>query len=189
MPSLILHPDDPCWHPVQTGELRAALQEDGLLAAGCPADLSAACLVGEHFLRLIMFLGCSPQVTLTADASRDGQPLCTVRFNNFDSVRFVGAAPRSPARCPHCRAEVVIEVPRVDEACTCAGCNVSMPVQALDWRQAAGFGRFFIEVSGIYPHEAVPADRLLARLRDFSHCEWKYFFTNRDVTCPKLRSE
>lgn len=93
-------------------------------------------------------------------------------------MRFIAAQRRPPARCPHCRCEAVIDEPVADKVYTCPGCDERMRAHQLDWRQAAGFGRFFIEVSGIYPHEAVPADRLLQRLRDFSHGDWNYFFTS-----------
>jgi ribosomal protein L37AE/L43A len=176
LPSLVLHPDDPGWHPSQTASLWAALREQGLLASDCQPDVSVPCLAGERFFQFIMFLGCSPQVALTAEDAAAGAPPCTVCFNEFDTVRLVAAQRRQPARCPDCGREALIDEAVADQMYTCANCNKRVPMHRLDWRQAAGFGRFFIEVSGIYPHEAVPTDRLLQKLRDFSHCDWKYFF-------------
>jgi hypothetical protein len=172
----MLHPDVPRWHPAQPAALWNVLQDEGLLAADCQAAEAAGCFAGEQFLQLIHFLGCSPKVALTVADATHGTPLCKVRFNQFEDVRFVAAQRRSPPRCPHCRSQAAINEPTVDEVYHCPDCHRHTPVHRLDWRQAAGFGRFFIEVSGIYPHEAVPAERLLQRLRDFSQGDWKYFY-------------
>lgn len=47
------------------------------------------------------------------------------------------------------------------------------------WRHTAGFGRLFVEIPGIYPHEAVPADRLLDALAAATGVRWDYFYTGQ----------
>jgi hypothetical protein len=47
----------------------------------------------------------------------------------------------------------------------------------MNWRQLAGFGRFFIEVWGIFPHEAVPTEKLLKQLASHTPgVSWSFFY-------------
>ncbi|NIP72715.1 MAG: hypothetical protein GWO16_06610 [Gammaproteobacteria bacterium] len=46
----------------------------------------------------------------------------------------------------------------------------------LDWRRAAGVARLFIEIEGVYPHEAAPSAPLLEALRRASGVAWDYFY-------------
>jgi hypothetical protein len=58
----------------------------------------------------------------------------------------------------------------------CRSCGEQHRLTDLDWRQGAGYGRFFIDINAIYPQEAVPSDKLLLALRDYSGRDWKYFY-------------
>lgn len=45
-----------------------------------------------------------------------------------------------------------------------------------NWRKSAGFARFFIEITEIYPKEAIPQPGLLSALETMSDERWKYFY-------------
>jgi hypothetical protein len=179
MPALILHAASPCWVPDSPDSLLRVLLDSGLIAP-CNAAESAfkELPAGAEFLRLVMLLGCSPQVALAAASARDGQPLCSLTLAVRPRVEFLEAIRRPPARCPHCRAAVAgCEPQAFDSQYTCPDCGQASLASALDWRQAAGFGRCFIHINGIYPHEAVPADSLLAILSQCSGDHWRFFYT------------
>ncbi|HFD80901.1 MAG TPA: hypothetical protein ENK05_11015 [Gammaproteobacteria bacterium] len=174
MPSLYLRAVDPRWRPAETGELLRLLDALGLLVA---QDLVTDDRLspGDAFLKLVMFLGCSPSVTL--EPAADGQSSCYLRLLLFDEVRFLCARPPPVVRCPRCRARAAVAEPhRYGQVFLCPACGHEHAVEDLDWRRAAAFGRCFIEIGGVFPHEAVPADRLLERLEGFSACRWDYFY-------------
>lgn len=176
MPSLFLHAGDPLWVPGDLDDLLRALDELGLIAAG-PATGENCYAAGSRFLRLVTFLGCSPQVTLDPDQAGDGQAACFLRPHLYPEVRFISGAQPARVRCPRCRSPFAETGAAIhDTLFTCGDCGETLPVSAFDWRQSAGFGRCFLEIGGIYPHEAVPSDKLLDRLQAFSGSDWRHFY-------------
>ena len=177
MPSLLLHAADPQWRVTEPGSLCRELQALGLIAANSDAEETAGFRVGERFLQLVTFLGCSPQLVLDPDDAAPGQTVCCIRLLNFAEVNFIGAQPAPAVRCANCRAPAELRGPyRSDGRYRCEQCGKESGLTDLDWRQGAGFARCFVEIEGIHPHEAVPTDTLLNRLRTVSGCEWKYFY-------------
>ena len=177
MPSLFLHADDPLWSPPEPAGLTDMLRDAGLLAAAVPSAGEYEFFAGEAFLQQIMFLGCAPQVRLNPDQPGEGQALCFIRLRIYEGTTFLCDEPFPAVRCPGCRAPV--EVPahgHGDVLHRCAQCGGETTLAQLDWRRGAGYARCFIEICGIYPHEAVPSDRLLAGLADFSGGDWGYFY-------------
>jgi len=179
MPSLFLHTDDPLWRPRPPGELVALLGELGLLdgEAGCHGpDRYPA---GHCFLQLLMFLGCSPRVSLAPGDGESGDAVCSVRLLAFEEPVFLSARPLPSVRCSQCRARASLPPEfTFSTQYRCSACGAATRAVDLDWRQGAGYGRFFLEVNGIYPHEAMPSDKLLAELSRFARCGWKYFFAD-----------
>jgi hypothetical protein len=174
---LFLHAEDPRWQPENPGDLIDALSAIELIG-NVRGELDAHVFrAGNAFLNLIMFLGCSPHVELDPDTAPDGAQVCYVQVHNYSEIQFLSAGGRPPARCNRCRTPVE-PVPELsaDAVYQCPGCHASQALSQIDWRRAAGFGRSFIEVHGIFPQEAVPADKLLAALQTCSGCRWDYFY-------------
>ena len=179
MHSLFLHCENPLWRPDSAGEVARLLGGMGLTGAA-QADDALLFDAGEQFLALVMFLGCSPQVSLDAQAAADGQPVCRVRLHEAPAVRLLASRPAPALRCPACRAPQSCPDPvAYDRVLTCAACAESFPLHRLDWRRGAGFGCFFVEIENIFPHEAVPADGLMSGLEAFSGARWQYFYLSR----------
>lgn len=177
MPSLLLHPDEPDWVPADRADFVALLGNLGLIDAASEAGEGSVFRLGRQFLDLVMFLGCSPHVVIDPQDPDGGQPVCRLRYHVYSDVRFLSARMPPAVRCPHCRAPASGGVQRApDRPFSCPQCGRISAAQALDWRQAAGFGRCFLELSGIYPHEAVPSDRLMETLRNYSRSPWCYFY-------------
>lgn len=161
------------WRPAASGGLLDRLHDIGLLRRDTDDDGRYG--VGPQFLGLIMFLGCAPNVPL-APAAGGAEP-CTIRMLSFATPVLVSAQPMPAVRCRRCRAAVGL--PCAYDFTTryrCANCGAAGTLAELDWRQGAGWARLFLDISGIYPHEAVPSDALLEQLAEISGGGWKYFF-------------
>ena len=177
MPSLLLHADDPLWQAADPDSLASTLHHLGLIGPFRASEHVAEFQAGEQFLRLVMFLGCSPQVVLDTEFAEQGQAVCHIRLLSYREVTLLTGKSMPAVRCAKCRAAVDLSSAGSFAArYRCQQCGNESRVSDLDWRQGAGFGRCFIEVDGIYPHEAVPSDKLLNALRAYSHCDWKYFY-------------
>jgi hypothetical protein len=157
--------------------LAATLRDLGLIGRLTASEDVAEFQAGERFLKLVTFLGCSPQIVLDPELAGAGQALCYIRLISYREVTLLTGKSKPAVRCPKCRA--IVELSNAGSFAApyqCQQCGNTSRVSDLDWRQTAGFGRCFIEINGIYPHEAVPADNLLNALKDYSHCQWKYFY-------------
>ena len=177
MPSLLLHAKDPLWKPVNPESLAGTLRDLGLIGQFAAAEHVAQFQAGERFLKLVMFLGCSPQIILNPDVAESGQAVCHIRLLGYQEVTLLTGKSKPAVRCPKCRA--VAELSSTGSFARqyqCQQCGTTSRVSDLDWRQTAGFGRCFIDINGIHPQEAVPSDKLLNALNAYSHCEWGYFY-------------
>ncbi len=179
MHSLFLLCEVPTWHPAPVGSVVRVLENAGLIGA-MESGEDHRYQAGEQFLSLIMFLGCSPQISLTDAAATDGQPVCRIRLHEFKDVQLMESRPPPALRCPACRATFPRpSAPAYDRQQGCSACGESVPLYRLDWRRNAGFGRFFVEIENVFPHEAVPADRLTSVLEALSGNRWDYFYLSR----------
>jgi hypothetical protein len=187
---LVLHPADPDYAPENPGTLRDALHELGLLGDRLADDSGELYFTGENFLELITFLGCSPVVNLGPGSSVEAgnEPFCQVRIGTVESVtRFYAGSDRLVPRCPACRyrisswAEIIKDWEQSPSAYrwSCPQCSGQLQAHQLNWRQSAGFGRFFMEIYGVFPHEAVPGEQLLATLARITGVQWSYFYSER----------
>ena len=191
---LVLAPVDPKFVPPDVDELRSALDTLGFL--GAPFTLAGRTHYqpGERFLDLVTFLGCSPVISLvppdtSADPADHADTFCHIGFQHAgEQPLFVSGHNTTPPRCPKCRQReeawqaLIADWTSSPEAYrwSCPACGHSAQAFELDWRQSAGFGRFLVEVWGIHPAEAVPADGLLDTLMRSSGEPWSYFYWQGD---------
>jgi hypothetical protein len=181
---LILHAGEPAHPPPESTRLAQSLRELGLIAAPLP-DQSLAWYAGADFLSLVIFLGCSPQVEfrpIDAGQAEAGR-FCHVRYQNLAHPVLRHAAGRLQPRCSACRGQLEVGQERVrdwseggNRVLCCPACGQDLRVSELDWRQAAGCGRWFLEFWNIHPHEAVPAEALLAALERLAGTPLRYFY-------------
>ncbi|HEY9150552.1 MAG TPA: hypothetical protein VIQ75_07080 [Gammaproteobacteria bacterium] len=182
---LILHAGDPAHRPPDVHALAATLADIGLIATPLPG-LPDAWYAGDAFLSHVIFLGCSPQVEFEPGDPQQAAAghFCHVRYQRQDAGPvFRSSAGRLQPRCPGCRGrleqwqELVRDWPSDREATVpCAGCGRTLQAPELDWRQCAGFGRWFLEIWNIHPHEAVPTEALITRLEQVAGTPVRYFY-------------
>ena len=177
---------------VDTATLVEALRAIGLLAAPVCHDPARGYRAGEHFLRLVSFLGCSPAVELEPPLDPDEcaracacGKLCHIRFPAPDQrIRFRGDDRLPAPRCPHCRKPEerwpeLLARWRADPreiGWECRVCGHHGRLFELNFRQRGAFGRCFVDIWGIHPAEAVPDESLLSTLGELGGGAWKYLY-------------
>jgi hypothetical protein len=188
---LILLPADPLCPPVNREQLAGELQTIGLTGAPVTLEDEVFYPTGDNFLQLVSFLGCSPMIELEPPADRAtllaasaAGKFCHIFLSCTESLTFRADSQCPPPRCPDCRQPVADwqttidawKVSRAQSDWTCASCGFTGQLSGLQFRKAAGFGRTFIEIRGIYPSEAVPTEALLAPLQRLTGGPWKTIY-------------
>lgn len=174
---LILHPVAADYVPASDTSLQEALSQHGFLGGSISHKGVSGYLPGEDFLKHIVFLGCSPAVALTPE---EGEHFCFIRINGpHQTLQFVQGDESLQPRCPACR-KVISPWQHLlhTEIFRCGECGHESGIAALDWRHQAGFARLFIEIAGVFPQEAVPADQLLSLLQKVTAVQWTYFYSS-----------
>jgi len=140
--------------------------------------------VGDRFLEMISFLGCSPFIKIHPDNDYDTN-YCSIYIpDQLESIRFINTNDNKGPRCPDCRKLVknasylwVDWKPGNEKkVLQCEHCNISFMLQDMDWRKNAGIVSFAVKISNIFPKEAIPTDQLMKHLKILTNVEWKYFY-------------
>lgn len=172
--SLIIHPGNPEWLPDETEKIISYLQDTGLVADRLHAEKQSY-LVGDKFLDLIAFLGCSPNINLSPQDNLD--KYCFVRLIASDKIIAITGKHTHSPRCPRCtKPEKNWSERMAATTLQCSYCGQTSPLWHYNWRKSAGFGRFFIEITEIYPKEAIPQPALLTALGQQYEATWDYFY-------------
>jgi hypothetical protein len=186
-PKLLMHPASPDTAAVPADRLAQELQGIGLIEGPIPLEKGVFYPVGEQFLQLVTFLGCSPAIEL--DPPRDPQELeeasasgrfCHVFITSGEQLQFRGDSQTRAPRCPRCRHPETHWIARLQAwqegnhgpGWNCHACGFSGRLSDLVFRKTAGFGRTFLEIRGIYPSEAVPGQTLLDTLAGLTGESW-----------------
>lgn len=175
LPRLALFPQDTENSPVAMAAMRHHLLELKLTGEESLRH-PGLYLPGPQFMSLISFLGCSPVVSMTADEDQAPNPYFVEIVDICKSVVSIcGASHRAP-RCPQCKCEAADwnHAAEPDTGLVCAQCSFRSPLSGWNWRHQAGYGRYWINIWGVYEGEAVPADKLLESLRTLSGVAWDY---------------
>jgi len=175
---LVLHPSDPMTAPQSTQALVQGLALSGLIGDVYPQGGEYAFFSGAEFLQLISFLGCSPHMALLPGESED-PGFCYVSLTAIKAwPKFILGQHPATSRCPNCSSPAVDWQNNMDPGSihVCTSCEIKSPIHALNWKRSAGYGRVFIEIYGVHPHEAVPADHLLESLHTAHGIAWDYCY-------------
>ncbi|NKN33909.1 hypothetical protein HF203_11820 [Marichromatium bheemlicum] len=176
---LVLTPTDPHARP-GVRLLISQLTQCGFI--GAPTRRGGGVYqVGDAFLSLVSFIGCAVRI----DATGQGQgPWCRVGISRPSSRTrpCLGRNTRAP-RCHSCRERLEDWARRLElwhdqprSGWRCVGCGVVRPPWSWDWGRGGGFGRSFVEITGVFPGEAVPTPALLDLLTRASGLNWRYFY-------------
>ena len=128
----------------------------------------------DQFMFLVTFLGCSPN--LNHDLKTDIQIQVKPNLNAYggDSIEKI--------ICPNCKKKIqepskLIKNYSKNTEWISDCCQKQILLEDINWRKSAGFSQTFIQISNIFPKEAIPSDDLLKLLSTFSNSNWKYFYS------------
>ncbi|MCW8928980.1 MAG: zinc-ribbon domain-containing protein [Gammaproteobacteria bacterium] len=140
-------------------------------------------LVGDNFLKLVTFLGCSPHLSLTLpEDNSDWHHFCHVEIQEHSSPVFMKGLNTLKCSCPQCKSRLSIPLSKMQQwtpdsmEILCPKCQHLSLVEDLKWRHSAGFGSFFIVIHSVYPSEAVPTEKLMNLLSLDYSMDWDYFY-------------
>jgi len=188
---LILLPTDAHAGIEDCSQLASRLLHAGLIGAAREYHGGRFYPTGDQFLQLISFLGCSPSIELDPpqDSTQLDQAIAEGRFCHVQLVcgptlRLRAEQQTRPPRCPTCGQPVTDwstyiehwQANPADTAWSCTHCGEHARLTDWAFGKTAGFGKVFVEISGIYPAEAVPAESLLQLLTDLTGSPWRYVY-------------
>jgi len=173
--SLLLYPQSPEWFD-QDLDLTDAVRTLGL--AGDAIDATSY-YAGERFLEHIAFMGCAPNIRFAPEQA--GANFSHVRIHRYPAITALIGAHAPAPNCPHCKTAFAYEETQLgnlgrDSLWRCTQCQQSAPPWQYHWRKNAGFGRVFVEITDIYPKEAIPQQILMEALLSCSGTEWQYCY-------------
>lgn len=174
--SLMLYPDDPHFS-LPHNELLHALAAINLLGE---AQIPQRYLVGESFLSLFCFMGCSPHIELFPQENTQ-QAYCYIEIPKpAATTRCIISKDVKTPRCPQCKIDLSAWVSQLQQQCIntscCPECDNTLIPHKLNWRKSAFFAKQHIIIGNIYEAEALPEQQLLSHLENTTHIAWKYAY-------------
>lgn len=180
-PKLVLHPD--CrTQSLSAAAILKALRELEMLGTAFQLDGRQHFLPGSAFLEHLSFLGCAPAIALepppeAAEAAARAGRFCHLHLYPVTPQTRIRIRAGQWPRCRGCRTDIGSGVTATDPGeVICPGCGARTQAVDLNWRQAGGIARIFLDVYGIHTGEAVPGDRLLSGLAQASGGTWTFFY-------------
>ena len=183
---LVICPEQPTCPPPSIDGLSSVLHATGFAGPALnphAGPLERMYMVGDSFLDHIAFLGCSPNIKLEPGVGH--QSFCHVNIVSTSGNHIVfRSAEHTPApRCPGCgkalndwRSLAGNGSIEPGAEWQCHHCDLRAPPWQFNWRKRAGFGRCFIEISDIFPKEALPQAGLLDVLSAAFGMKWGWFY-------------
>jgi DNA-directed RNA polymerase subunit RPC12/RpoP len=173
---LVLHPIDRLL-TISQQDLIAFAKEKGLIGE---AETESRFQVGERFLSLLCFMGCSPNIELYPQS--DGSAYCYIEIPEPTDKVLVSQRPKVP-RCPACKQTLTVLTERLNNQALsdtkCPDCGSVIQPETLNWRKTAVFSPSRIIINNIYDAEAVPDGNLLAQLNKHFGSEWRYAYIKK----------
>ena len=136
---------------------------------------------GEKYLDYIAYMGCAPSIQFEASPnSKDSnENFCKVTIQQHKSTQLIISKNQTVSPlCPHCKKPVKNwQGNIVDKKIHCPQCNNTSNINDFNWRKMAGHAQLFIEISDIFPKEALPQQSLLDKLKNITRSDWLYFYS------------
>ena len=182
--SLYLSPVDASYNISDLPAFISDLQDTGFISGAVNEQADDAFYTGERFLEHIAYMGCSPAVQF--EPCEDGDSFCHIRLHQFkDAILIVSQKQSRAPHCPSCKKPVKsfdLRHQGIDDTpaqITCESCNTSAATADFNWRKMGGYARTFIELTDIFPKEAIPQQSFIDKLSAISGTRWHYFYSCR----------
>ena len=174
--SLFLYPDISDFVSEDSSAFIAALQQINFISQAVDNTETHHYFTGNKFLDYIAYMGCAPAIQFEEN---ENNHFCFVKILNFTSATLIHS--QQQARAPHC-PECQKSVNNWQNSITsttlqCHHCGTSSNIGTFNWRKMAGYAKLFIEITDIFPKEAMPQKILLDKLAGMTGVEWSYFYS------------
>ena len=175
--SLYLHPTK---HPtLTTSSLISELKKIGFIAKPLTTEQlnDKHFSTGESYLDYIAYMGCSPNIQFETDD--DNENFCSIKIHHYDKKKLITSETQARLpQCPECKKPVKNwKAIITDKNLVCENCNSTADIEEYNWRKMGGFAQLFIEITDIFPKEAIPQQSLMDKLSDISGTDWQYFYS------------
>ena len=179
---LVLYPLDPEYRISSPGRLAEFLVHCGFVAGISGEEAFAQLRPGEHFMRHLIFVGCSPSVATDENPGAYNNYSVDLITSNDGMTIIAGNRVKSPV-CPACgkRTEGIsaadgVKILGHQIAWACPECDAITPIEKINWRNKLAVATDFIEVKGVFEGEAIPADKFLQDLAEQTGTGWSYCY-------------
>ncbi len=139
------------------------------------SDSAGTLIAGPRLMEHITYLGCSP--ALSSGGSESG-----IHLHLFDTLTGMGGKSIETLRFPECKhpisAPQTLLASTPDSHWRCEQCGNSGLIKDINWRKSAAYADTFIEVSAIFPKEAIPSEHFILSLQQFTGCDWNWFYSS-----------
>ena len=175
--SLFLHPVAHNFFLEDIQAFTASLQKISLISHTINEEDTHDYFTGDKYLDYIAYMGCAP--TIQFEASESNLGFCFIKIHNDETAKLIHSQQQAKAPlCPNCKKPAKNwQHKRTETIIKCTQCGKTINIDDFNWRKMAGYARLFIEISDIYPKEALPQQSLLDKLADITGAEWSYFYS------------
>lgn len=178
--SLYLHPSEHDFTLEKSSAFINSLQTFGFLSQKTHTKNNSF-LTGDKFLEYIAYMGCSPNIEF--EPTEDNKNYCHIILHQYKtSLLQVSTIQTRAPHCPSCHKPVKDWRENItNESIRCTQCQTTLAIEYFDWRKMAGYSRLFLEITDIFPKEAIPQQVLLDKLASITNIEWQYFYSCKNT--------
>jgi len=180
--SLYLCPDQHDFMPGDILSFISALQDINFISQTINTKVSDyRFFTGNNFLDYIAYMGCAPAIQFEASPNGrdDNSDFCFIKIHHYESAQLIYSHKQARApHCPQCNKQASNwQQNKTSTAILCNHCHASSNIEEFNWRKMAGYAQLFIEITDIFPKEAIPQQLLLDKLANISDTDWQYFYS------------
>jgi len=180
---LVLFPVDPAFTISNPDHLVEVLVSSGFVVDPSKVGNDKASMQpGEHFMRHLIFVGCSPSIATGENPDTYNNYSVEVITSNNYLTLFAGDRFKSPVCpvCANCTGEVLAtdEITILNNQVTwvCPQCSATVPAGKFKWRNKLSAARDYIQVNGVFEGEVIPGDKFLQDLENETGAIWSYCY-------------
>ena len=180
--SLYLHPEHVTFNITNNSTFVETLQTIGLISHPInQQQIKNRYFTGDKYLDYIAYLGCAPNIQLEASHDSDDQDsndFCHIRIHQHKTTQLIYNQKQLNApHCPNCKKSVKgWQHKKTATTITCNQCDTTSNIETFNWRKMAGYAQLFVEITDIFPKEAIPHQLLLDKLANITNVKWRYFY-------------
>lgn len=131
-------------------------------------------LPGSRMMEFITYLGCSPAMSTGDNQAR-------IYLHQYPELTGLGGESIDTLRYPQCKHAIpnpqhLLSKPLSDQW-QCNQCSNNGLIRDINWRRSAAYSKIFVEITNIFPREAIPSTQLIELLKAFSHSKWNWFYS------------